>query len=274
MRPIFIYPGSFCPPTYGHAEIAKRTANLFRKITVICSSNPEKESLWFSPEECKQMWQTYELCPGIAVKTFSEFTETNIEINELVMIRGIRDNRDLDYEKNVVVFNRENFGIVNYLYVISDKGFRHISSTSARELAGRLDLLELGEQVSPLVVTRMLEKVLNIRNLYMVVGKPGSGKSTFLRMLCEKNPENVFINTDSFSFQLRPLLEEAFGNVDLVDIAINRSEELKEVIGKPWLELTKKSLRSVPRNSNVFLEIPYGFQEDKMFFRFFGGKII
>ncbi|MFH1423397.1 MAG: hypothetical protein ABIG29_00350 [Candidatus Nealsonbacteria bacterium] len=274
MKPFFIYPGSFCPPTYGHVEIAKRAVELFQKVRVVCSVNPGKENAWFSPKDCEEMWLTYNLCPQIKIAVFGKSPARDKKNLQTVMIRGIRDDRDLDYEKKVVLFNRERFGIMNYVYLLSDDDFKHISSTSAKKAAERLNLQALGKQVSPMVVSKMLEKVLEIKNLFMVVGKAGSGKSTFLKMVAQENPENVFINTDEFTHQLRPLLLQTFGEMDLVDIAINHNEELKKVIGGPWMELVKKALRSVPHNSNVFLEVPYGLQPDKMAFKRFGGKII
>lgn len=273
MKPYFIYPGSFCPPTFGHVKIAERAAKLFGKITVVCSVNPEKEKAWFSPQECKEMWQTYNLCPNIKVMTLDDFSQRTKK-EEIVMLRGIRDDRDLEYEKEVVLFNWQKFGIVNYLYIISDENCKKISSTSARKAAESLDLMGLGKQVSPMIVSRMLEKVLGIRNLFMVVGKAGSGKSTFLRKLTEKDPKNIFIDTDQFTHKLKPMLEAAFGKMDLVDMAIEKGEEIKKIIGKEWIELARAALRAVPRDSNVFAEIPYGFQQDKMSFRYFGGKVI
>jgi len=274
MKTRFVYPGSFCPPTYGHAAIAKKAAELFGEVTVICSENPDKKEAWFTPEECKAMWQTYDLCPQIKVVTFANPDPQGKEKTNTVMIRGIRDDRDLDYEKDVVLFNKKHYGIMNYVYILSEDAFKNISSTSARKAAEELDLQTLGRQVSPMVVSKMLEKALGIKNLFMVVGKAGSGKSTFLKMLAKENSENVFINTDECTHKLRPLLEQAFGKMDLVDIAINHNEELKKVIGGPWLELVKKELQVVPRDANVFLEVPYGLQPDKMAFKLFGGKVI
>jgi pantetheine-phosphate adenylyltransferase len=273
MKPFFVYPGSFCPPTYGHVAIANKAAELFGEITVICSENPEKEKAWFSTQECKEMWLTYNLNPQVKVATFGNPPPKEKD-RPVVMVRGIRDDRDLEYEKSVVLYNKEHFNIMNYAYILSDEAHKDISSSAARQAALNFDTAVLGRQVSPMVLARMLEKALNIKNLFMVVGKAGSGKSTFLKMMAQENPNNVFINTDECTHALRPMLVKAFGDIDLVDMALKHNEELKKLIGPAWLELVKKELRSVPARSNVFLEVPYGMQPDKLAFFVFGGKIV
>src|SRR3989338_6840100 len=98
METLFIFPGSFGPPTYGHLEIAKKVVGICGKLLIVCSVNQDKESAWFSQEECKEMWKTYGLCPGITIKTFDELKGDAGKF-QVVMVRGIRDERDLDYEK-------------------------------------------------------------------------------------------------------------------------------------------------------------------------------
>jgi len=276
MKPVFVYPGTFCPPTYGHLVIVRKAAKLFPRevLNIVCSSNPGKKDPIFSDKECADLWGRYDLPKNAAVWTFGEFLEEEKNRQAIIMIRGIRNEEDLDYEKSVVLLNQKHFGIKNYLYIMSDCLHQNISSSRARQAAQELDLIELSSLVSPVVISGLLEKTLRIKNLFMVVGRPGSGKSTFLRILSEDNPENVFINTDLFNDQLRPLLQEVFGTADLIDIAINRREEMNRIIKAPWLELIKKALKTVPENSNVFLEIPYGLQKDKTAFRFLGGNII
>ena len=276
MKPLFVYPGSFCPPTYGHLAILNKAADLFPRddINVICSLNPEKKALWFTPEECAEMWKTYDLPENTEVKTLDDFVKTRADNSDIIMIRGIRDDKDLDHEKKIVLFNQEQFGIEKYLYILSDCQHRNISSTLARKAAEDLNLTVLANLVSPMIVTKILERALKIKNLFMVVGRPGSGKSTLLSLLSEKNPENIFIDTDEFTRQLRPLLEKTFDGADLINLATNHEEKIIEIIRAPWLELVKKALKSVPENCSVFLEVPYGLQENKKAFRFLGGKII
>jgi len=274
MKPTYAYPASFCPPTYGHLHTLVKAAELFPEVTLVCSVNQGKNDSWFNPEESKALWQSYSLPPNATVKTFDELARENLAMSSIVMIRGIRDENDAEYEKKVMLFNKERFGIEKYVYLFSSEQFKHISSSMARDAASRLDFEELAGYVSPLVVSKLLERVLGIHRLFIVVGRPGCGKSTFLRALVEKSRNNVWVNTDDFNHRLRPLLVSAFGQSDLVEIALTREEELKKVIAKSWMGLLAESLRSQPKGSNVFVEVPFGMQLDKMMFRFLGGQII
>ena len=275
IKPVYLYPGSFCPPTIGHLSILERAAGFLPEITVICSINPNKKENWFTPEECANFWKTYKLPKNVRVETLSEIqNDQTIKTSEIVMVRGIRDETDLEQEKKVIAFNSKNFGINRNLYILSEDKYKKISSTQVRELTQKLRIEELAKYVSPMIISALLEKVLNIKNLFMVVGKPASGKSTFLKILSEKDPNTIHINTDKFNDKLKPLIKKYFPNRDLVSMALNQEDELLKVIAVPWIELLKKSLRSIPKQSNAFVEIPYGLQSNKLMFKFIGGKII
>ena len=217
MKPIFVFPGSFCPPTYGHYEIVKMAVKVFPELTIMCSVNKDKSEQWFTPEECAELWQAYDLPEGVEVKTLAEMK--NVDFRELVMIRGLRNNDDLEYEKRVIIYNKEKFGIDKYFYLYTCERFKNTSSSLARKAAEELDLETLTKIVAPMVVTKMLEKVLEIKNLYLTVGPPASGKSTILKMLCELNEDFVHINTDDFNHQLKSYLQKQFPGKDLIQVA-------------------------------------------------------
>jgi pantetheine-phosphate adenylyltransferase len=276
MKTIFAYPGCFTPPTYGHFEIAKRSAEIFPEIVIVCSTNKKKDGTrWFSEEECKKMWENYELPKNVSVKTFTEYSREKIDFKHLVMIRGIRNEEDMENEKRVMKLNKEMFGIDKIFYILAKKDFADISASRVRKAAVELDFQTMATCVSPAIVTLLLEKVLEIKNLFMVVGKPGSGKSTFLKKLFEIDVENIHINTDLFSKAIKPMLLEKFGqDTDLVALAIKRDQELTKFIAPIWFRFLTEELRKVPKDSNVFLEIPYGLRPGKDLFRFVGAKVI
>lgn len=276
MKPNIVYPGTFSPPTYGHYDIVRRAAALFSKLVILCSSNPEKvEGRWFSQEECSEMWKSYDLPENVTVETLDERNGRGDVRDSVVMVRGIRDESDMPHEQVVMKHNNREYGIDQFFYIFAEPEFADISSSKARKAAEDLDLRSLSKLVHPKIVTILLEKVLDIRNLFMVVGRPGTGKSTFLGLLSGIDGKNVHVDTDSISKVMRPMISERFGSdTDLVALAIDRPRELNDLIAEQWLRMLADTLRTIPRDSNVFLEIPYGLNPGKELFRYVGGKVL
>lgn len=274
MQPIYVYPGSFCPPTYGHAHIVAKTAELFGQVIVVCSRDEDKDDNWFSMEDCVQMWKAYNLPAGATVMTLPQFKAMKYEPNRLVMVRGIRDDRDFDHEKKVLFYNRDKYGIDKYLYITSDPEFAGISSSRARECARELELMNLSKLVAPLVVTRLLKYALHLDDLFMVVGRPGAGKSTFLKKMLALDPRNAWINTDVINEELRPMIREHFGTDDLVRVAMEKETELADLVGKLWLKKLSERLAQVATGQRALVEVPYGLEPGKSIFRFLGGHVL
>ncbi len=275
MKLTYIYPGSFCPPTYGHYQSVLKAASMFDRLYIVCSANPHKHDQWFTPEQCVELWQrAYSLPANVAVTTITEIKKLGLDLSQVVIVRGIRNENHFVEEKGVVFLNYQQLGIDKFFYLVSDDEHNQISSSKARNLAVDMELEKLSDYVAPLVISALLEHVLQVKNLFMVVGRPGSGKSTFFRMLHDNNPQCIHLNTDEINEELKPLLRQVFGHIDLVKLALTDEMTLKAVIAKPWLALLKERLSAVTTNSSVYVEIPYGLQPDKCLFRFVGGKVI
>lgn len=268
----YVYPGSFCPPTRGHLRIVERAAKLLPEITIVCSRNEDKNSRWFSEEECKEMWLEYKLPDNVSVCTFDELCGRPAD--DHVMIRGIRNVDDYGNEQKVMELNHRLFGIKNYLYLVAEPDFVDISSSLVRRAAEELSFEMLYQYVAPAIVSRLLEHVLGISNLIMVVGKPASGKSTFLRMLSDADSSNIVIETDKWSDDFKPFLKKQFACDDLVSLVLERDQEVSNAIKDKWFAKLRESLRESPPKSNVFIEAAYGLSANKLLFRFLGGKVL
>lgn len=276
MKNIAVYPGTFCPPTFGHVAIARRAAEIFGRVTVVCSHNPDKNGRWFSPEECQEMWRAYRLPRGVLVKTYEEFVSDpdRPSARALIMVRGLRNQSDFAEEKRIAFANFEKAGIDKFFYLKCAAGFENVSSSAARAAAQRLDLQRLDRFVAPLIATRLLEKTLGLKNLFLVVGKPAAGKSTFLKLLAKENPANVHLATDDFNKALKLFLAQARPGADLIDLARRHGKELNRLIGKQWVAMLKNALQKTPPGSNLFVEVAYGLCPDKNLFRLLGGKVL
>jgi pantetheine-phosphate adenylyltransferase len=268
-----LYAGTFCPPTYGHAAIVRSAAKLFPQLEVICSVNPEKSGVWATPDQCVALWKSYDI-PG-SVRVMSLEQSMKNKDRPIVLVRGLRTARSLDDEVPVVMLNHKDWGISDYFFIVAEDRYSNISSSLARDSAERLNFQVLAECVSPPVVTYLLEKVLKIKRLTMVVGKPASGKSTVLKSLAGARSDVHIIFTDDFAPKLSTALREKFGEtVDLQDLWLNREKEAEAVIKDRWFMLLGEALRAAPQNSYVFVEIGYGLRPTKKMYRFLGHRIV
>ena len=273
MNTTVLYPGTFSPPTLGHFDVVQRAAKIFPKIIILCSLNPDKDPM-FNARECKLMWQRcYKLPDNVSVLTFEEIQKAFDKDSIPVLIRGVRDGDDLKHEGEVMKLNKRLFNVTHYFYAMADENLAKISSSKVREMVQESNVMDLHKYVSPLVITAMWEKKFNLKNLIMVVGKPASGKSTFLNMVTVVDPSIVHINTDKYNRFFRRELEAFFGT-NLLDVILNHEQELHDFIGEKWLNKLFEDIAGVPPGSNVFLEIPYGMKSGKDFWKYVGGKVL
>lgn len=158
MNKVFIYPGSFCPPTYGHLHIVKTFVEQYElPLIIICSENPDKMDNWFTPNECVDMWKTYTLPRNVSVVTLKQFMDMHVDTKSIVMIRGLRNEDDAEYERKIMLYNQKTFGISQYLYIFGDKEYTNISSSSVRNKVRFLHFYDIYSDVSD-GVAKMLWK--------------------------------------------------------------------------------------------------------------------
>lgn len=155
MKPTYVYPGSFDPPTYGHLHVVKKAAELFSEVVIVCSMNANKSQQWFTAEEAKVLWQTYDLPTNVRVTTLGEIGREVKNFSEVVMIRGIRGQADLEENIGVVMLNYQQFGITSFVYLFADKDYQDISSTKARNAMRSWDYKKLEQLVNPKVLKQL-----------------------------------------------------------------------------------------------------------------------
>ena len=129
-----IITGTFDPITVGHESLIKRASLLFDEVTVLMCQNFDKKTL-FTPD------QRFELV-RLTTESFDNVTAERHEgwlyeylrkTKDSVLFKGVRNSRDLEYEKEMADFNFEHSG-VETLFVFSDKENAEVSSTLVRAL--------------------------------------------------------------------------------------------------------------------------------------------
>lgn len=167
-RHVALYPGSFDPVTFGHLDVIGRGRKLFDELIVAVGRNPGKDPL-FSLEERVGMAETLvaELAKKnpddapVYVRPFSGLTvDFARSIGANVLLRGVRNLSDLQYEIQQAITNREVAGLET-AFVVAGQSFAYTSSSLIRQIAAMGDDLScLTPLCPPLVIEKLREKKL------------------------------------------------------------------------------------------------------------------
>jgi len=141
MKKIAVCPGSFDPVTLGHVDVARRAADLFGACRVVVMNNREKQYLFPLEERFQLCRAAFAGDRRITVDCYEgmlyEYLGT---LEEPVLVKGIRNETDYLYEKNMARFNYEHSG-VETLYLDASEEYATLSSTQVREkMAKKEDL--------------------------------------------------------------------------------------------------------------------------------------
>jgi len=151
---IWIYPGSFDPPTYGHVNIIERASKLCGHLIVAVLENYEKTSL-FSVDERVNMLQ--EVVKGLDNVEVTSFSGLQVDFykhkNASAVVRGLRTSGDFDYEVFLAHGIRMMDPDYEVVFLATESRYSCISSSSVRALAA------FGGDVSAFVPSYVEKKV-------------------------------------------------------------------------------------------------------------------
>jgi pantetheine-phosphate adenylyltransferase len=156
-----LYPGSFDPVTYGHVDIVRRAAHLVDKLVIAIGTHHDKHPLFMADERVTLTTEVLtpvakEIGLKLAVTTYDNLTvDAAKEAGATVVIRGLRDAGDFDYEMQMAGMNQALAPEIETVFLASSPEARHIAASLVRQIA------EMDGDVSsfvPKVVTAALKK--------------------------------------------------------------------------------------------------------------------
>lgn len=135
------YSGSFDPVTNGHTDVLRRGAAFLDRIVIGIGVHPGKTPL-FSLDEKVAMLEAetrpIEAATGcrITTMTFAGLTvEAARQAGARVILRGLRDGTDLDYEMQMAGMNGTMAPDIDTVFLPASPGVRHITATLVRQIA-------------------------------------------------------------------------------------------------------------------------------------------
>ncbi len=146
--------GSFDPMTKGHMWLVEKALEEFDKVVVIVAINEEKHYM-FDLEERKQiLMDALRDYPNVAVESTSGMVyELCQQLGVKVIVRGYRNQADLEYEQIISKFNKEHGDIDTMLVQSHDM---EINSTNVRQA------LESGNSIKGLVPENCIKTIKKI----------------------------------------------------------------------------------------------------------------
>ncbi len=142
MPRIALFAGSFDPMTNGHLDVVRSAVRLADRLVLAIGIHPGKAPL-FSVEERLAVLE--EICGPlaraagceIACTTFADLVVTAARrAGATMLIRGVRDATDFDYEMQMAGMNAAMAPEVQTVFIPASPAVRPITATLVRQIAG------------------------------------------------------------------------------------------------------------------------------------------
>jgi pantetheine-phosphate adenylyltransferase len=161
MQPTALYVGSFDPVTNGHVDVVRHAAKLASRLVVAIGVHPGKVPLFSADERLAMITETCaEMVRGAGCAfdcmTFDDLAvATARRVGATLMIRGLRDGTDLDYEMQLAGMNAEMAPEVQTVFLPASPLVRPITATLVRQIAA------MGGDISAFVPASIAQRMKN-----------------------------------------------------------------------------------------------------------------
>lgn len=141
MPRIALYPGSFDPVTNGHLDVVRNAVGLCDKLIVAIGVHPGKKPLFPTEERLAMAREVFGPLAAKAGCAFDATTYDDLTVTAArkhgatIMIRGLRDGTDLDYEMQIAGMNETMAPEVHTVFLPASVGVRPITATLVRQIA-------------------------------------------------------------------------------------------------------------------------------------------
>jgi pantetheine-phosphate adenylyltransferase len=159
MAVIGFYAGSFDPVTKGHIDIIRRSLRLVDELVIGVGVHHGKEPLFPAADRIAMLEAETAPLARKAKRTIRVVTFANLVVEAAanagasVIIRGLRDGTDLDYEMQMAGTNAAMAPEIETVYLGASPEVRHIAANLVRQIAAMGG--DVSAFVSPAVAKRL-----------------------------------------------------------------------------------------------------------------------
>ena len=141
MKNIAIYPGTFDPITFGHIDVIKKSLKIVDKVIVGISDGNQKNFLFSLDERIEIVKRAlykdlkFKKNKVDVIKFNTLTTDLCKKYKSNVILRGLREVSDFEYEFQLAGMNRKLNNQVETIFLMSDVENQIISSRFVKEIA-------------------------------------------------------------------------------------------------------------------------------------------
>lgn len=162
MSRVALYAGSFDPPTNGHLDVVKGACRLCDRLVLAIGVHPGKQPLFTADERLSMLKEICEPFASAAKVQLECITfggllvDTAKQAGAGILIRGLRDGTDLDYEMQMAGMNGAMAPDLQTVFLPASPPVRPITATLVRQIAGMGG--DVSAFVPPAVAARLKQK--------------------------------------------------------------------------------------------------------------------
>jgi pantetheine-phosphate adenylyltransferase len=151
------YPGSFDPITNGHLDVLVQALNVAERVVVAIGIHPGKTPLFSFEEKAELIRNSVAAALPQRSGSISVVSFDNLVVDAArahgatLLIRGLRDGTDLDYEMQMAGMNRQMAPDIQTIFLPAGTASRPITATLVRQIAA------MGGDVSAFVPAAVLK---------------------------------------------------------------------------------------------------------------------
>lgn len=129
-----LFTGTFDPFTVGHASVVSRALPLFDRLVIAVAVSERKHTQEEITARVAAIKALYEDNPLVTVRAYSDLTvDMARREGARFIVRGVRDVKDFEYERQQADINRQLSGVETVL-LFTEPQLQSVSSTLVREL--------------------------------------------------------------------------------------------------------------------------------------------
>lgn len=141
MKNIALYAGSFDPITNGHMDVIRQSLAIADEVVVAVGVHPGKIPMFTFEERAELIVKAAKVAFKSRAKNIKVISFDNLVVKAAkrekanMLVRGLRDSTDFDYEMNMAGMNGEMAPKLQTVFLPASAGVRHITGTLVRQIA-------------------------------------------------------------------------------------------------------------------------------------------